>query len=61
MGRPAVQSQARVGVPREIEVEEFPDEVYRDAPTLREYRYLRRENRTYVIEPQERLVIEEID
>lgn len=61
MGRPAVQSQARVGVPRAMEVEEFPDEVYRDAPTLREYRYLRRENRTYVIEPQERLVIEEID
>lgn len=63
VGGPAIQSQVRVGdrLPREIEVEEFPDEVYRDAPTLREYRYLRRENRTYVIEPQERLVIEEID
>lgn len=63
VGGPAIQSQVRVGerLPRDVEFEEFPDEVYRDAPTLREYRYLRRENRTYVIEPHERLVIEEID
>lgn len=63
VGGPAIQSQVRVGdrLPRDVEFEEFPDEVYRDAPTLREYRYLRRENRTYVIEPQERVVIEEID
>jgi hypothetical protein len=28
---------------------------------LREYRYLHRDNRTYVVEPQERRIIEEID
>jgi Protein of unknown function (DUF1236) len=44
-----------------VEIETFPDAVYRYAPTLREYRYINRENRTYIIEPRERRVIEEID
>jgi hypothetical protein len=48
-------------VPESIDIEAFPDEVHRDAPTLREYRYINRENRTYIIEPRERRVIEEID
>jgi hypothetical protein len=30
-------------------------------PSLREYRYIERDNRTYVIEPRERTIIEEID
>lgn len=48
-------------VPDAVELQSFPDEVYVDAPELREYRYLRQENRTYVIEPRERTIIEEID
>lgn len=48
-------------VPDTVEVEEFPSTVYQDAPDLREYRYIHRDTRTYVIEPSERRVIEEID
>jgi hypothetical protein len=48
-------------LPEAVEVEEFPETVYRDAPALREYRYLHRENRTYLVDPGERMVIEEID
>lgn len=48
-------------VPDTVEVEEFPSTVYQDAPDLREYRYIHRDSRTYMIEPRERRVIEEID
>jgi hypothetical protein len=56
-------SRVTVGerVPASVELQSFPEEVYVDAPELREYRYLRQENRTYVIEPHERTIIEEID
>ncbi len=30
-------------------------------PSLRDYRYIERDNRTYVIEPRERTIIEQID
>ncbi|MDH2343553.1 DUF1236 domain-containing protein [Bradyrhizobium sp. SSUT18] len=57
------RSEIHVGdrVPDSVEVEEFPSTVYRDAPDLREYRYIHRDSRTYVIEPRERRIIEEID
>ena len=48
-------------LPDSVEVEEFPETVYREAPALREYRYIHRENRTYLVDPGERRVIEEID
>ena len=48
-------------MPDSVEIEEFPETVYREAPSLREYRYLERDNRTYLIEPRERRVIEEIE
>ncbi len=48
-------------LPDAVEFEEFPDTVYREAPALREYRYIHRENRTYLVDPGERTVIEEID
>ena len=48
-------------LPESVEVEEFPETVYREAPALSEYRYIHRDNRTYVVEPTERTVIEEID
>lgn len=56
-------SRLRVGdrIPESVTIEAFPEEVYRDAPEVREYRYIQRENRTYVIEPEERRIIEEID
>ena len=48
-------------LPKSVEVEEFPETVYRDAPALREYRYLHRENRTYLVDPVERTVIDDFD
>jgi hypothetical protein len=48
-------------VPDTVEIEEFPETVYREAPALREYRYIHRDSRTYVVEPTERRIIEEID
>ncbi|WLB24318.1 DUF1236 domain-containing protein [Bradyrhizobium japonicum] len=58
-----VRTEIRRGerVPDGVEIEAFPEEVYRDAPTMREYRYIHRDSRTYIVEPQERRVIEEID
>jgi hypothetical protein len=58
-----VRTEIRTGerVPESVEIEAFPDEVYRDAPTLREYRYINRDSRTYIVEPHERRIIEEID
>jgi hypothetical protein len=56
-------TRVRVGdrLPESVEIRSFPDEAYREAPSLREYRYIERDNRTYVIEPRERTIIEEID
>ena len=48
-------------LPDSVEMDEFPETVYREAPALREYRYIHRENRTYLVDPGERRVIEEID
>lgn len=59
----SVRTEIRTGerVPEGVEIEAFPEEVYRDAPTLREYRYINRDSRTYIVEPRERRIIEEID
>jgi DNA mismatch repair ATPase MutL len=59
----AARTEIRIGepVPESVEIEELPDAVYQESPGLREYRYIHRENRTYVVEPRERRVIEEID
>jgi hypothetical protein len=65
--RQTTGSTARVEIrrgerlPDTVEVEEFPETVYREAPSLRDYRYIHRENRTYLVDPGERRVIEEID
>ena len=58
-----VRTEIRRGerVPDGVEIDAFPDEVYREAPSLRDYRYIHRDSRTYIVEPQERRVIEEID
>ena len=59
----APPAAARVGerVPESVEIGSFPKTVYRESPSLRDYRYIERDNRTYVIEPRERTIIEEID
>jgi Protein of unknown function (DUF1236) len=59
----AASTRVRVGerLPDSVEIRSFPDEVYRESPSLREYRYIERDDRTYVIEPRERTIIEEID
>jgi Protein of unknown function (DUF1236) len=59
----SASARVRVGerLPDSVEIRSFPDEVYRESPTLREYRYIERENRTYVVEPRERTIIEEIE
>ncbi|HKS19474.1 MAG TPA: DUF1236 domain-containing protein [Bradyrhizobium sp.] len=59
----SARTELRLGerVPDSVEIEAFPDEVYRESPALREYRYIHRDTRTYVVEPQERRIIEEID
>jgi hypothetical protein len=56
-------TRVRVGdrLPDSVEIRSFPDEVYRESPRLREYRYIERDDRTYIIEPGERRIIEEID
>ncbi|TYO65352.1 DUF1236 domain-containing protein [Bradyrhizobium hipponense] len=58
-----VRTEIRTGerVPEGVEFEAFPEEVYRESPSLREYRYIHRDSRTYIVEPQERRIIEEID
>ena len=56
-------TRVRVGerLPESVEIRSFPETVYRESPRLRDYRYIERDNRTYVIEPHERTIIEEID
>jgi hypothetical protein len=62
-GSSTVRPEIRTGerVPEGVEIEVFPEEVYRESPSLREYRYIHRDSRTYIVEPQERRIIEEID
>ena len=48
-------------LPDSVEIRSFPEEVYRESPTLRKYRYIERDSRTYLIEPHERTIIEEIE
>ena len=62
-GSSTTTTRVRVGerLPESVEIRSFPETVYRESPSLREYRYIERDNRTYVIEPRERTIIEEID
>jgi hypothetical protein len=48
-------------LPESVEVETFPDEVYREVPEVRSYRYLRRNDNIYLVDPRDRRVIEEIE
>ena len=59
----AASTRIRVGdrLPDSVVIRSFPDEVYRESPRLREYRYIERDDRTYIIEPGARRIIEEIE
>lgn len=48
-------------LPESVEVETFPDDVYREVPEVRSYRYIRRNDNIYLVDPGDRRVIEEID
>jgi hypothetical protein len=48
-------------LPESAEVETFPDEVYRELPEVRSYRYIRRNDNIYLVDPGDRRVIEEIE
>jgi len=48
-------------VPQSIEIETFPEEVYREVPVVREYRYVRSGSGVYLVDPSSRRVIEEIE
>jgi len=47
-------------LPDSVEVESFPEEVYREVPEVREYRYIERGDDVYLVDPSDRRVIEEI-
>jgi hypothetical protein len=48
-------------VPESVVIEEFPEEVYREVPAVRSYRYIRSGGGVYLVEPGSRRVIEEIE
>lgn len=48
-------------VPDSVTIESFPEEVYREVPAVRSYRYIPSDRGLYLVEPGSRRVIEEID
>jgi hypothetical protein len=48
-------------VPDEVELTEFPRTIYREVPTVREYRYYRTDRNVVVVDPSDRRVIEIIE
>jgi hypothetical protein len=56
------QSEVVIGetLPESVEIESFPDVVYREVPEIRTYRYIDRGGDIYLVDPSDRRVIEEI-
>jgi hypothetical protein len=48
-------------VPATVEIEEFPETVVREVPSVRTYRYYRQDNDVIVVDPSNRRVIDVID
>lgn len=48
-------------VPETVEIEEFPETVYREVPDIRAYRYYRTDRNVVVVDPADRHVIEIIE
>jgi hypothetical protein len=47
-------------LPDSVEVESFPETVYREVPAVRDYRYIERGDDVYLVDPSDRRVIEEV-
>ena len=47
-------------LPDTVEVESVPEEVYREVPAVREYRYIERGDDVYLVDPSTREVIEDV-
>jgi hypothetical protein len=58
----APRTEIEVGrrLPDTVEIESFPEEVYREVPSVREYRYIERGDDVYLVDPSSREVIEEV-
>jgi hypothetical protein len=59
---PRTTTEVTVGetLPDSVEVESFPEDVYREVPEVREYRYIERGDDVYLVDPSSRRVIEEV-
>jgi hypothetical protein len=59
---PGPEVQVRVGarLPREVQLNAFPDEIYVDAPVLKPYKYVYVANRLVVVDPETSEVVDEI-
>jgi len=60
--RSETTTQITVGetLPDTVEIESFPETVYREVPSVREYRYIERGDDMYLVDPSSREVIEEV-
>lgn len=60
--RSETTTQITVGetLPDTVEIESFPETVYREVPSVREYRYIERGSDVYLVDPSSRRVIEEV-
>ena len=61
-GAPRTTTEVTVGetVPDSVTIESFPEEVYREVPDVRSYRYIERGGDVYLVDPSDRRVIEEV-
>lgn len=59
---PRTRTEIEIGetVPETVEIESFPEEVYREVPEIRTYRYIDRGGDIYLVDPSSRRVIEEV-
>ena len=48
-------------VPRDVELQEFDDVVVKEVPSVRTYRYIRRDSDVIVVDPDSRRVLDIID
>jgi hypothetical protein len=47
-------------IPESVEIDSFPEDIYREVPAVRSYRYIRSGHDVYLVEPGSRRVIESI-
>ena len=59
---PRATTEVTIGetIPDSVEIESFPEDVYREVPDVRSYRYIERGGDVYLVDPSDRRVIEEV-